>query len=60
MLNVDKCKVMTLSRSRNPVIHNYYLDNNLLNWVVENLDLGITFSSNLTFNKYHRLSGRSL
>lgn len=53
LLNVDKCKVMTFSRSRNPVIHNYYLDNVLLNPVVENLDLGITFNSNLTFNKHY-------
>lgn len=53
MLNVDKCKVMSFSRSRYPVIHNYYLDNILLNRVVENLDLGITFSSNLTFNKHY-------
>jgi len=53
MLNADKCEVMTFSRSRNPVFHNYYLDNVLLNWVVENLDLDITFSSNLTFNKHY-------
>jgi len=53
MLNVDKSKVMTFSRYRNPVIHNYYLDNVLLKWMVENLDLGITFSSNLTFNKHY-------
>jgi len=53
MLNIDKCKVMTFSRSRNPVIHNYYLDYFQLNRVVENLDLGITFNSNLTYNKHY-------
>jgi hypothetical protein len=54
MLNaVDKCKGMIFSRSRNPVIQNYYLHNVQLNRVVENLDLGITFNSNLTFNKHY-------
>jgi len=53
LLNTDKCKVMSFSRSRSPLLLNYYLNNTLLHRVFENIDLGVTFDTTLSFNRHY-------
>ncbi len=46
-LNVSKCSVMTFSRSRNPVFHDYYLGSEILHRVWKMKDLGVITTSTL-------------
>lgn len=51
-LNVSKCKVMSYSRKEDPVIFDYYINNNLLDRCVTYKDLGIIFDTKLTFTNH--------
>lgn len=53
-LNIDKCKIMSFTRSRSSII-NYYtiLYNIVLQHVFEICDLAVTFDSTLSFNKHY-------
>ena len=49
--NVKKCKVMRLSRKRQPLVSSYFLDDSLLEEVKEFKDLGVTITDN--FNNWN-------
>ena len=51
-LNVEKCHVMTFSKSKNKCIYDYFLKNQLLNRVSSVSDLGVVFSIDMTFNNH--------
>lgn len=53
--NVEKCKVLTISRSRSPVKFDYSLDGVLLENVGSFKDLGIVIDSSLSFREHTRL-----
>lgn len=60
-LNVNKCKLISFTRSRNPIMFNYVINNTELGRVSSVKDLGITFDSYLTFNLHINLaSSRAL
>ena len=50
--NVKKCKVMRLSRKRQPFVSSYFLDNSLLEEVKEFKDLGVTITDNFNWNSH--------
>lgn len=52
-LNMVKCKVVSFTRSKNPIIYNYSLDNIVLNRAHSIKDLGVHFSSDLSFRLNH-------
>lgn len=49
-LNVKKCKVMSFTLNKNPIIYRYELHKNILERPPTLLDLGITFDQRLSFN----------
>lgn len=50
--NAAKCKILTITRSRSPILYNYHLDGTMLERVGEFKDLGITFDNNLKFTTH--------
>jgi ribonuclease P/MRP protein subunit RPP40 len=50
--NVLKCKIVTISRKRNPLCYNYRLNDHTLERVSEILDLGVNITSSLCFNSH--------
>ena len=48
--NASKCKVFTVTRRKSPVIHEYHLSDVILQRVQEEKDLGVTISSNLSWD----------
>ena len=48
--NASKCKVLTVTRRKTPVTHEYHLGEVILQRVQEEKDLGVTISSNLSWN----------
>ena len=50
--NVKKCKVMRLSRKRQPLVSSYFLDDSLLEEVKEFKDLGVTTTDNFNWNSH--------
>ena len=50
--NTSKCKLMTISRRRRPLIANYHLGSAGLKRVDSEVDLGITLTSNLCWNTH--------
>jgi len=52
-LNVNKCKILTFSKNRNPALNNYYIDNIKLDRVYLYKDLGIYFDPSLSFNEHY-------
>ena len=52
--NVNKCKTLTISRSRNPIMSDYCINNNVLEHVGNFKDLGIVIDSKLTFREHVR------
>ena len=52
VFNVEKCKVMTLTKKRQPLVSNYSLDNSLLEEVKEFKDLGVTTADNFNWNSH--------
>ena len=63
-LNPDKCSVVSYSRARDPIHHNYYIGTDLLRRRVEIVDLGVKFQTQLTFHNHiadiSRSSSRTL
>lgn len=59
-LNVSKCHVVHFSKKRNKLFHGYSLNEIPLSKLDNIRDLGVTFSSHLTFNIHiHNVSGRA-
>jgi len=49
---MEKFKMMTFSRSSSPILYEFNLDNNIvLQYVIENRDLCVTFDISLFLNK---------
>lgn len=47
-LNISKCKVMSFSRSKSPIMHSYFVNDSIINRVYDTvLDLGFKFNSSL-------------
>jgi hypothetical protein len=53
-LNHDKCKIITFSRTKSPVFHNYLIDNHPLERCFSISDLGICFESDMSFKINHK------
>nr|CAH7747916.1 unnamed protein product [Callosobruchus chinensis] len=51
-LNTSKCKVMSVTRKQSTVLYDYKIENDILARVQEAKDLGITFTSDLSFYKH--------
>lgn len=51
-LNIDKCKIISFTRSRDPFIVSYNISLSPLSRVHDISDLGVIFDSALTFNKH--------
>lgn len=52
LVNVDKCQVITYSKAKKPIEFNYLLNHHLLRRVNVVKDLGVIFSSDLSFNSH--------
>jgi len=52
VFSTRKCKVMTVSRVRNPTVFNYSLDDIILERVDKFNDLGVLVSNSLTFSEH--------
>ncbi|XP_068753947.1 uncharacterized protein [Montipora capricornis] len=52
VFNVKKCKVMRLTKKRQPLLSNYSLDNSPLEEVKEFKDLGVTTTDNFNWNSH--------
>ncbi|KXJ07571.1 RNA-directed DNA polymerase from mobile element jockey, partial [Exaiptasia diaphana] len=50
--NASKCKTLTVTRKKQPLEHNYCLNNKQLDRVSEEKDLGITVTSTLSWDKH--------
>jgi len=53
-LNIDKCNIISFTRSRNPIIFNYKLNNIKLVRVTVIKDLGIHFESDFSYKFHHK------
>lgn len=51
-LNINKCKAITFSRSKNQLSHNYKLNDVILDKVSEIRDLGVIFDSKMNFDAH--------
>uniref|UniRef100_A0A1Y1N254 Reverse transcriptase domain-containing protein n=2 Tax=Photinus pyralis TaxID=7054 RepID=A0A1Y1N254_PHOPY len=49
-LNINKCKVLTFTRSKNPLLFDYKMNGKVLLRVTSVKDLGVFFNTNLNFN----------
>ena len=47
--NASKCNVLTVTRKKSPVTHEYHLGNTYIKRVLEEKDLGVIISSNLSW-----------
>ena len=52
IFNVTKCKVLTITRCKNPTLYDYMLDGTKLERVKEYIDLGVTLDCTLNWNKH--------
>jgi len=60
-LNIDKCHIMSFSRSTSSLHHSYFLNGNLLNCVFLIKDLGIYLTPTLSFDHHiNTIIGRAL
>ena len=50
--NASKCKVLSITRSKNPFLFDYTLNGTKLERVQEFIDLGVTLDSHLNWNKH--------
>ncbi|CAB3227417.1 unnamed protein product [Arctia plantaginis] len=50
--NTSKCVIISFSRARSPVVHNYNIDGTPLTRVTEVRDLGVNFTTALTFRNH--------
>ncbi len=52
-INAEKCKVMTFTRKKFPIIFNYTIDSEPVKRVEENMDLGVIFDKKCTFRSHY-------
>lgn len=50
--NIEKCQVLTFSKSANPVVYPYEMDGSILSRPESVRDLGVTFVKKLSFNDH--------
>ena len=50
--NASRCKVLTVARKKSPVTHEHHLGNTYLKRVLEEKDLGIIISNNLSWDSH--------
>jgi len=55
-LNTDKCKIMSISKKRSPILADYYIDGKLIKRVHSYKDLGVTYNDEFSFNDHFELS----
>ena len=55
-LNEDKCKVMTISRKRSPILATYHLNGKPITRVNDIKDLGLRYKDNFSFNMHFELA----
>ena len=55
--NLDKCEVVRITNKRNPLMHKYYIDGTQLQTVKDAKYLGVTISSDLSWNKHVEIRG---
>ena len=48
--NATKCKLITIPRSKSPIIYNYVLDGTAFEMVNKYVDLGVTVDCNFNWN----------
>lgn len=51
----DKCSIISFSRSRQPILHNYFLNSSQPSRVHVIRDLGVTLDSKLSFNSHFKI-----
>lgn len=51
-LNVNKCKVVSYTRKKHKILHNYVIDNIVLDRCVSIKDLGVYFDDKFTFTEH--------
>ena len=58
--NPQKCKVLRVTNKRNPILHNYYIEDALIKEVSSATYLGVTIDSKLTWNNHnHRIVNKA-
>ena len=57
-LNEDKCKVMTISRKRSPILAEYHMNGKPIKRVNNIKDLGLPYKDNFTFNMHFELASK--
>ena len=50
--NASKCKILTVTRKKQPLVHDYTLNNKQLEHVTEEKDLGVIVTSTLLWDKH--------
>ena len=50
--NASKCKVLTITRKKTPVNHEYHLGEVNIQRIQEEKDLGVTIAKNLTWDSH--------
>ena len=50
--NVSKCKILTVTCKKQPLVHDYTLNNKQLERVTEEKDLGVIVTSTLSWDKH--------
>ena len=50
--NASKCKILTVTRKKQPLVHDYTLNNKQLEHVTEEKDLGVIVTSTLSWDKH--------
>ena len=53
-MNIGKCKVMSITKLRNPtvLVHNYFINGHKLECVDSFKDLGVIFDSKMKFDEH--------
>lgn len=52
-VNKAKCKIITFTRKRDPIIFNYVIDGEPVKRVTETMDLGVIFDEGATFQSHY-------
>ena len=50
--NPQKCEFLRISNKKNPIVHNYYIENILINNVPHTKYLGVTIDHKLSWNEH--------
>ena len=57
VLNVSKCQSMSFYRSKNVIVHNYTINDTVLESVTSKKDLGVLLTSNLNYHSHIQSMG---